>query len=237
MNKEGVKCLIVDDEPLATDLIQNYLERIDGFVISGVFHDAINAYNYLRTQEVDLIFLDINMPKLSGLDFIKSLSHKPKVIFTTAYREFAVEAFELDALDYIVKPLAFDRFLKAISRFNMSPSSIITTPSNEMEKRTHLYFKQGKEMIKVFLDEIFWIESIRDYVKINLGSKVIISYRRISELEKTLPHNLFLRVHRSYIISLSKISSFNNHNINIADHQIPIGKSYKQKVFDSILIE
>lgn len=226
-----IKCLLVDDEPPAVDLIASYIERVSDLEIIGRCSNAIEAFGVLQRTKVDLLLLDIQMPKMTGLDLIRSLHDRPRIIVITAYREFAADGFDLDVLDYIVKPVSFDRFLKAIAKYNqytlLRQTEVVEQPSDAFEK-AYMYFKVNKQVKKVFLKDIVYIESIRDYVKIVTTDKPLITYQRLSYMEEKLPENKFLRIHKSYIIAIDRISGYNNDLINIEGYELPLGRSYKQ---------
>lgn len=226
-----IKCLLVDDEPPAVDLITSYIERVDDLEIVGRCNNAIEAFGFLQKTKVDLLLLDIQMPKMTGLDLIRSLHDRPKIIVITAYREFAADGFDLDVLDYIVKPVSFDRFLKAIAKYNQYTLLRQTEAPEQAPdafEKAYMYFKVNKQMKKVFLKDIIYIESIRDYVKIVTTDKPVITYQRLSYMEEKLPENKFLRIHKSYIIAIDRISGYNNDLINIEGYELPLGRSYKQ---------
>ncbi|MBN9297965.1 MAG: response regulator transcription factor [Filimonas sp.] len=231
MNK--IKCLVVDDEPLAVDILGKYISQVDTLALMGTCDNAIDALLFLQNHRIDLLFLDIQMPKLTGLDFLKTLSNRPHVVLTTAFREFALEGFDLNVLDYLLKPISFERFLAAINKYHALrgqqaaplPSMIVQAPV--ISTAPFIYLKADKKMIKVFLKDILYIESLKDYVKVKTVDKEIVTYQRITYLEEKLPDTLFLRIHRSYIIALDKISSFNNSFIEIGATELPIGRQYK----------
>lgn len=226
-----IKCLLVDDEPPAVDLITSYIERVDDLEIVGRCNNAIEAFGFLQKTKVDLLLLDIQMPKMTGLDLIRSLHDRPKIIVITAYREFAADGFDLDVLDYIVKPVSFDRFLKAIAKYNQYTLLRQTEAPEQAPdafEKAYMYFKVNKQVKKVFLKDIIYIESIRDYVKIVTTDKPVITYQRLSYMEEKLPENKFLRIHKSYIIAIDRISGYNNDLINIEGYELPLGRSYKQ---------
>ena len=235
MNK--IKCVLVDDEPLALDVLSSYIHRVDGLELTARCDNALKAFEVLRNQPVDLIFLDIQMPKLNGIDFLKTLQNPPKVIFTTAYREYAIEAFDLDAVDYLLKPIPFSRFLKALSK---SFSQIQTAQTTSMVSNNEDYepyvstdtliVKSDKKMIKINLKEIIYIESLKDYVIIHLTDKRIVTKQKISFLEQKLMENNFIRIHRSFLVSTSKITAFTPGHIEINGQELPIGRSYKSEV-------
>lgn len=226
-----IKCLLVDDEPPAVDLMTTYIERVDDLEIVGRCSNAIEAFGFLQKTKVDLLFLDIHMPKMTGLDLIRSLHDRPKIIVMTAYREFAADGFDLDVLDYIVKPVSFERFLKAIAKYNQyTLLRQADTPEQAPDafEKAYMYFKVNKQVKKVFLKDIVYVESIKDYVKIVTTDKSLITYQRLSYMEEKLPENKFLRIHKSYIVAIDRISGYNNDLINIEGHELPLGRSYKQ---------
>src|SRR5690349_15337724 len=180
-----MKCIIVDDEPLAIEIMESYVSKIDQLEISGTFRNAVTAFTFVQQNPVDLIFLDIQMPKLSGIDFLKTLKNRPKVIFTTAFRDYALEGFELEVVDYLLKPIPFDRFLKAIAKVLHQPQTVtaaVTTPKADQE--SFVYFKVDKKMIKTRMADILYIESIKDYVKVKTLEKEIVTQQKISYLEE-----------------------------------------------------
>ena len=200
-----INCLIIDDEPLAINVIKNYLQEIDNFNIVNTFNSAIEALNFLKNEKVDLIFLDINMPLLDGLDFIKNLDTKPLIIITTAYDEYAIKTYELEVLDYLVKPIPFPRFMKAISRAQNTLEMDKSIASTKIAKRPSIFIKvDKKKMKKIYLDEILVVESLRDYLKINTYSDKYIIHSTLSNFTALLPSNNFIRIHRSFTIAIDK---------------------------------
>ena len=235
----NIRCLIVDDEPLAARLISSYIQQVPGLEITGVCNNAIDAFTVLREQKVDLLFLDIKMPKLLGTDFLRSVSNPPKVILITAYRDYALDGYELDIVDYLLKPVSFTRFMKAVSKatklisLDNNFSSINTEYNNN--KDSFLYFKIDKERQKVLLVEILFIESSKEYVKLHLEDrKSLLVKQGISSLEKLLSPHRFLRVHRSFIVAIEKISSYSPTYITIGNNKIPIGRLYKNEVLEAL---
>jgi DNA-binding LytR/AlgR family response regulator len=232
-----IRCLIVDDEPPARDIIKQYIADTPMLQLCGECGNAIQAISLLQQHEIDLIFLDIRMPQLSGTDFLKTLSHPPKVIFTTAHPEYALEGYELDAMDYLLKPIRFDRFLKAVNKAyqqtairNLSERSTV-----ELEKKdAFVYFRADRKMMKVMLSDILYIESMKDYVKVVTGNETIITKQSISSVEAMLPEQKFIRTHRSFIVSAAAIHSFTSELINVGKTEIPIGKLYRQQVLKTL---
>jgi DNA-binding LytR/AlgR family response regulator len=222
------KCLLVDDEPPALKILEQYIAMTDQLEIVGSCNNAFQAMELLKKNNIDIIFLDIQMPKLTGTSFLKTLTHKPQVIFTTAYKEFASDAFDLDAIDYLVKPFSVERFLKAVNKItqvNTSPvekeRSVITPDVS------FLYFRSERKMIKVFLDDILYVESIKDYIKIyRVSDKPLLVKQSISTIEAMLPQHLFTRVHRSFIVSVVKVTAFTSQDVEIGNIEIPIGRLY-----------
>ncbi len=223
------KFLIVDDEPLARKLIASHTAKIEGLELAGEFGDAIQASNYLREHTVDLIFLDIQMPEITGLQFISTLKNPPAIILTTAFREFAPEAFELDVVDYLLKPISFDRLLKAVNKFfdRRAISSNAVVPSTE-EKELFIHLKADRKIHKISLMDILYLESLDDYVKVYLNDKEIITRENISTLEKKLTPYHFVRIHRSFIVSTMAITSFSAEGVDIDKKFLPFGRAFKQ---------
>ncbi|MFZ6000239.1 MAG: LytR/AlgR family response regulator transcription factor [Bacteroidota bacterium] len=226
-----MKCIIVDDEPLAIEILESYVARMDNLELAGTFRNAISAFTFLQQNQVDLIFLDIQMPKLSGIDFLKSLKHPPQVIFTTAFRDYAIEGFELEVADYLLKPIPFERFLKAVAK-------VLPARDKEFEAKagaapvadSFIYFKVDKKMVKTRMSDVLYIESIKDYVKVKTIDKEIITQQKISYLEESLPKNQFLRVHRSFIVNVDRIDAYSATDVDLGKHQVPIGRNYKNDV-------
>lgn len=224
--------MIVDDEPLAIEVIESYLKNFNDVEIIARCNDGIQAFNSLQHQKADLIFLDIKMPGLNGNELLKSLKNPPKVIFTTAYHDFAVEGFELNALDYLLKPISFDRFLKAMDKvyefYGFNTHQSIHTESIPLRNtNVFLYLKVDRKMVKIDVKDILWIESQKDYIKVMLTDRILISKQKISLLEELLPEEEFLRIHRSFIVSVNKVDSYNASAVEIAGKEFTIGRSYK----------
>lgn len=234
LNNKKIKCLVIDDEPLAREMLKQHIAGVESLELAGVCSNAIEAINFLKDHPVDLLFLDIQMPQLLGTNFVRTLKSPPKVIFTTAYRKYAVEGFELDAVDYILKPISLERFLKAVNKVLQTNLSA-TQAANEL-KEIHtepghfLYFRVDRKMVKILLNDILFIEGLKDYVKIFTAGKTIVTKHVLSTLEGMLPSDEFLRIHRSFIIAINKIDSYNADGIEIAKHELPIGRLFKHDV-------
>lgn len=234
-NMKKIHCLLVDDEPPALDVLKNHIASVSSLELAGTCSNAVEALNLLREQTIDLLFLDIEMPHLLGTDLIRTLSKPPKVIFTTAYRQFAVEGFELNAVDYLLKPISFERFLKAINKIlHMSlPVQANGDNINSVKNESFepdLYVRSDRKTIKISTDEILYIEAVRDYVKIVCINKTILSKQSIASLEETLSKSHFVRIHRSYIVSVKKVTAFTQEIVEIAKQQLPISRMYRNEV-------
>ena len=231
-----VRCLIVDDEELALDVIEEYISRIDYLHLEGRCKSAVEALSILNSKQIDLVFLDIQMPGLTGTQLLRNLSNPPAVIFTTAYSEFALEGFELEALDYLIKPIPFERFIKAVNRYFKLKKHQYQIPEKkepDSSEQPFIFVKSEKKMVKVFLHEIKYIESLRNYVSIYLeNNQEVLTLNTISNIEEKLPEKSFLRIHRSFIIAINKIESYTSSNIELGGKQIPIGRNYKSMVMD-----
>ncbi|MFC0604461.1 LytR/AlgR family response regulator transcription factor [Winogradskyella pulchriflava] len=225
-----VSCIIVDDEAIAREIITSHLAKIENIEIVAQCKNAIEAFNYISNNTIDLVFLDINMPEISGIAFAKSINKNIKVIFTTAYRDYAVEGFDLQAVDYLLKPIAFERLLKAVNRFFEVNAQSESLKNESTETNNFIFVRSNRKMLKVDFDAIIYIESFSDYIKIHLNDTVIVTRETISAIEAKLPKNDFLRIHRSYIICLSKIQSFTNEHITVNRIALPISRSYKKDV-------
>lgn len=231
MNKI-IQCLIVDDEPVAREILENHLAKIGVVNVVASCKNALEAFNRINSEKIDLIFLDINMPEISGLSFAKSINRNIKIIFTTAYREYAVDGFDLQAVDYLLKPIPFDRLLQAINKYMGENSPVETTSYTELipEKSDFIFVRSDRKMIKINFSEILFIESISDYLKIYLQDKIVVTRETISGIEAKLPQKDFIRIHRSFLVSVVNIDSFTCEFVEIGKKQIPISRSYKQEV-------
>ncbi len=229
-----IRCLAVDDEPLALRVIESHIGKLDDVELVAKCSNAMEAFGILKNKPIDLLFLDIQMPELTGIEFLKSLSHPPLVIFTTAYRNYAIEAFDLDVLDYLLKPISFDRFLRAINKFyarrQAAPASPKTLNVDKADEKDHLFIRKNKTMVKIQFDDILYIESLKDYVKIHTSAETHFVKHQIGSLEDELPESRFIRIHKSFIIPIDKISTVSPRSIGIGDDKIPIGRNYKEYV-------
>lgn len=231
-----IRVLIVDDEPLAQDVIETYVQKIPDLFLVGTCKNAIEASSILNKEVVDLIFLDIQMPQLNGIDFIKSLTKKPLVIITTAFSDYAVEGFELNVIDYLLKPISFNRFLLAINRIIESRNSAtVEEPTKpQLDKESYFFVKADKKMVKINHKDILYIEGLKDYVIIKLSKSRLVTLQTMKSLEDKLPAEIFKRIHRSYIINLGKLDSIVGNTVELkeGDQQIklPIGKNYKEEL-------
>jgi Response regulator of the LytR/AlgR family len=226
-----IQCLIVDDEPPAREILRRYIEQVPTLRLEGECGNAIEAFTLLQQKQFDLVFLDIRMPQLNGNDLLKALKNPPKVIFTTAYPEYALEGFELDAIDYLLKPVTFERFLKSVQKaYHLAAVKTPEAIEPEIKSDPFFYFRVDRKMVKVMLHDINYIESMKDYVKIFTKNGIIITKQSITSVEAMLPEKYFVRTHRSYIVSLDKIKSFTNELIEVGNTEVPIGKLFRNGV-------
>ncbi len=227
-----ISCIVVDDEPMAREILENHLAKIETIEVVALCKNAIEAFNVISTQKVDLIFLDINMPEISGLSFARSINKNVKIIFTTAYREYAVDGFDLQAVDYLLKPISFERLLQGVNKYLNENQSLpeVVSLEIEQEKSESIFVRADRKMIKINFPDILFIESLADYIKIHLADKTVVTRETISSIEAKLPQQDFLRVHRSFIIAINEIDSFTAELIEIGNKQIPISRSYKDNV-------
>lgn len=230
-----INCIAVDDEPPALEVLKKYIAAVPALHLVATCANALEAFTILQQQPVDLMFLDIQMPQLSGTELVRSLKKPPKVIFTTAFRKFAIEGFELDAVDYLLKPISFERFLKAVNKV-MDGATILGDHGHIAEaaivKTTDSYInlRADRKNIKVALEDIVYIESLKDYIKVVTNNKIIVTKQSISSIEEILPRENFIRIHRSFIVSIRKIESFTSEIIEIGKQELPISRMYKLEV-------
>lgn len=228
-------CIIVEDEPLAAEVLQDYINQVPFLELKTICSDAVYAIEILQKEKIDLIFLDIHLPKLKGLDFIKTLKSPPQIIITTAYQEYALQGYELNVIDYLLKPIEFSRFLMAVNKLKQHketvPQAAVTGSASE---RAHLFFNVSKKRVKIFLDEILYIESLKEYIRITTKNKSILTKFQLGQIEEVLTKNNFLRIHRSFIVAKDKIEAFSATEIEINGKQLPIGRSYKELIIATL---
>lgn len=228
-----LKYIIIDDEPLAHEIIEEFCSMLPHLQLELNCYNAMEAMQYLNTQKVDFMFLDINMPKLKGLDFLKTLSNPPKTIVTTAYKEYALEGYELNVVDYLLKPFSFDRLVKAINKVADNPSSIISNDSKTVvspDGPSYFFVKGDKKHHQINISELLYIEAYGNYTKLYLVGEMLVSHEKISHYEIILKDSNFLRVHKSFIVAIDKIKFIEGNRIIIHSDQIPIGQTYKSQV-------
>ena len=235
------RVLIVDDEPLAINVIKRYLESFENFEIAATAQNAIDAFSIISKEHIDVIFLDINMPTMSGLDLIRNLKNPPLVVITTAFREYAVESFDLEAIDYLVKPISLERFMNSISRIEKrlngaTPQVVIQESStNAKSSKDHVFLKVDKRMVKVKFEDIIYIESLKDYVCVKTKTEKLINHNNLVSIAELLPEDEFVRIHRSYIIALSKVKAIEGNCVEIDGKLLPIGRNYQKHIKKLIL--
>lgn len=234
-----LKCLAIDDEPLALDLVKNFMDKVPYFENMGAFESTFEATPHLKQHNVDLIFLDINMPDISGVSYLKSFKNPPMTIFTTAYDQYALEGYELDVVDYLLKPFSFNRFLKSADKayalWELKNKSINPEPASS-EDKDYIFVKSEHNIIKVQLDDILFIEGYKDYLKIHTtNGKMVLTLKSLKSMEEILPKAKFFRVHKSFIVSLDKLDSFRNGRIKVGKKSIPIGDMYKDSFNEKVV--
>ena len=229
------KCMIVDDEPLAVQALGTLLNRLDGIEITAACNDVFQAFTVLQKKKIDLLFLDIEMPEMTGLELLKSLQHPPKVILVTAYREHALEAFDLNVLDYLLKPVSFDRLLQALEKFYATRGSALSESQQEpVPEQQFLFIRTDKKTVRVPCHDIWYIESLKDYVKVHTIGGTLLSKNTIKSLESSLPAEQFVRIHRSYIVNLARVHSFSPNLVEIKQRELPIGRIYKARALAAL---
>ncbi len=231
-----INCIIIDDEPLAAEVIATHLSEFSNMELIGTFTNPMLALGVIESGNVDAVFIDINMPKMNGLDFIKSLETTPYFIITTAYREYAVESFDLDLLDYLVKPIPFARFLKSMNKLSQKflNDKSFDQSSQALEK-SFIFLKVDKKLIKIKFEDIFYIESLKDYIKVFTKSGDYLAHKSLSSISEEVPSNQFLRIHRSFTVALDKIEALEGNSVLITGKRIPIGRKYINHAKDVIL--
>ena len=230
-----IRCLLVDDEPIALDVLASYVRQVDALELAGQCRSGVDAFTVLRTKPVDLLFLDIQMPQLSGLDLLRTLPHPPKTIITSAHREYALDGYELDVVDYLIKPIPFERFIKAVGKvFAYLPT--VPSPKSTISDETCLFVKEDRQLIRLTLGDIIFLESLRDYVRITTSSGQITTRQTLGYYEELLPSEQFLRIHRSFIVAKTKILSMTESRITMPGQSLPIGRHYKWHVFEQLQV-
>lgn len=230
-----IRCIIIDDESLAINVIENHLKNFDYIEVVAIFNNPLKAFNILEHEKIDVIFLDINMPQMTGFTFIENLNHKPLIVFTTAYREYAVKSFELSILDYLVKPIPFNRFLKTMNKIYQQLYINSSVGESNLHQEPHIFLKVNKKLLKINLNDILFIESLKDYIKIitKIGDHVV--HKSLTAITEELPQSNFLRIHRSFTISINKIVAIEGNTVEIANKRIPIGRNYIKQTRERIL--
>ena len=227
-----INCIIIEDEPLAVEIIKDFITEVPFLELIAICNDAFVAMQVLNVQKIDLIFLDLNLPKLKGLDFLNTLKSPPMIIITTAYNDFAVRSYEYNVLDYLLKPIEFSRFMVAVNKViepkNLKDNFIVS--QNKKLEINEIYFNVNKKKVRIQLDQILYVESQKENIKIVCEDKTIITRYLISDIEKELPQNKFIRIHRSFIVSLSKINLLDSNDVEVAGKELPIGRNYKDFV-------
>jgi DNA-binding LytR/AlgR family response regulator len=231
MTMQVYSCIIVEDEPIAAEVLETYIGQTPFLHLKSVCTDAIYAMDLLQREPIDLMFLDIHLPKLKGLDFAKTLRNPPKIIITSAYQEYALQGYELDVLDYLLKPIEFSRYFTAVNKVRVGEKQRQPATQNTgTGDAPHLFFNVNKKQVKIYLSDILLIESMREYVKVVSENKTILTKMQIGEVEELLPRNEFVRIHRSFIISKQKIEAVSLSEVEVKGKAIPIGRNYREFV-------
>jgi DNA-binding LytR/AlgR family response regulator len=229
-------CLVIEDEPLAAEILRDYISEVTDLHLVGVCRDVMTASGYLRSHEIDVLFVDIHLPKIKGIDFIRTIQNQYQVILTTAYDHYAVEGYNLNVVDYLLKPIEFSRFLQAIQKIKKNVPVAAEPTEITASKGSYHFFNVDKRQVKVFLDEILYIESLKEYVKIHTPGNYLVTKLQIGEFDSLMASPYLLRVHKSYIINLDKVTAFSANVIEIGSHQIPIGRTYKELIMKHLKI-
>jgi DNA-binding LytR/AlgR family response regulator len=230
------KCIIVDDEPLARELIRGHIRKLENIEVAGECENAMEAIEILRNNHIDLMFLDIKMPQITGLEFLKTLKNPPKVIISTAYSQYAIEGFELDVVDYLMKPVTFERFFKAVNKYfaTRTHQDVSLEKESGMDQNAFIYVKENKKIIKIYLKEILFIEGLNEYIRIHTDASRVVVKSSLQSIENKLPSEQFIRVHKSYIVSIPHIRAFNATTIELENAKVRIGRNYKNQVFSAL---
>lgn len=230
-----IKCVLIDDEPLAVKVLQNYFNNFTDFEIIGTFNNSLEALDFINSTAVDAVFLDINMPMMTGFELISLIENKTKVIITTAFREFAAESYDLDVLDYLVKPIPLPRFIKCINKITTEYNLKNNIKVENLKIDSHIFIKVDKKMMKINIEEILFVEGMKEYIKVVTPDKTYITHKSLTSLSEELPNEKFLRIHKSYVIALNKVKSIEGNRIQILSYTIPIGRNYSKDVKNKIL--
>jgi DNA-binding LytR/AlgR family response regulator len=228
---EKFNCIIVEDEPIAAEILEDYVRQVPFLNLIAICNDALYATELLQQQRVDAVFLDIHLPKLKGIDFVKTLQAPPQIIITTAYRDYAIEGYELSVLDYLVKPISFTRFLMAVNKLKQHKAGDLSTGTVLAPgERPHLFFNVNKKKVKLYVHEILHVESLKEYVRVSTAEKSILTKCQMNQIEEMLAKHDFIRIHRSFLVAREKIEAFTAGDVEIAGKAIPIGRNYKESV-------
>ncbi|KAF2514383.1 MULTISPECIES: LytR/AlgR family response regulator transcription factor [Flavobacterium] len=230
-----IKCVLIDDEPLAIKVLQNYFTNFPDFEVVATFNNSLEALDFLNSTPVDAVFLDINMPMMTGFELISLIENKTKVIITTAFREFAAESYDLDVLDYLVKPIPLPRFIKCINKITTEYNLKNNIKVEATKGDSHIFIKVDKKMMKINIEEILFVEGMKEYIKVVTPDKTYITHKSLTSLSEELPADRFLRIHKSYVIALNKVKSIEGNRIQIQSYTIPIGRNYSKDVKNKIL--
>lgn len=225
-------CLIIEDEPLAAEVLRDYIGEVSDLHLVAVCRDVMSATEYLRNHKIDVLFVDIHLPKVKGIDFIRTIQNQYQVILTTAYNQYAIEGFNLNVVDYLLKPIEFSRFLQAIQKLRKNEP--VVQLESSIQKDSFHYFNVDKKQVKVFIKDILYVESLKDYVKIHTEKNYLVTKLQIGELESLLASTNFLRIHKSFVINLDKVSAYSATHVEIDGHEIPVGRSYKELVMKQL---
>lgn len=230
-----IKCVLVDDEPLAIKVLQNYFVNFPDFEIIGTFNNSLEALDFVNNNTVDALFLDINMPMMTGFELISLLENKTKVIITTAFREFAAESYDLEVLDYLVKPIPLPRFIKCINKITTEYNLKNNIKTETVRTDSHIFIKVDKKMMKINIDEILFIEGMKEYIKVVTPDKTYITHKSLTSQSEELPTDRFMRIHKSYTIALDKVKSIEGNRVQIHTYTLPIGRNFSKNVKVKIL--
>jgi len=238
---EKYNCIIVEDEPLAAEILEDYIRQIAFLELKGICRNAISAMEVLQKNRIDLIFLDIHLPKIKGVDFVKTLKNPPQIIITSAYQEYALQGYELNVTDYLLKPIEFNRFLMAVNKIKppvenepVRPGDYQLVATGAAGVKPHLFFNVSKKKVKIYIEDILYIESLKEYIKIVTVNKSIVTKFQLNQMEELLIKGKFIRIHRSFIVAKNRIDAFSATEVEIAGNELPIGRSYKEYVLSNL---